>query len=84
MEEDNGTNAWLAARAGFALDTWIDRQLGGGQTLYNSSQTYGQDEFGNVYVLGRPNMPTRVTSTPQINPLFLLMLVGAVIFVASK
>ena len=50
----------------------------------SSSQAYGQDEFGNVYQLGQPYMPTRVTSTPQMNPLFLLLLVGAVIFVASK
>lgn len=81
---DESTSAWLAARAGFALDTWVDRQLGGGQTLRNSGQSYGQDEYGNVYVLGQPNTPTRVTSAPQMNPLFLLLLVGAVIFVASK
>lgn len=83
MDENESPGAWVAARAGFALDTWIDRQLRGGQTL-SSNQAYGQDEYGNVYVLGQPNTPTRVTSTPQMNPLFLLMLVGAVIFVASK
>ena len=83
MDEDNSTSAWLAARFGFAIDTWTDRQLRGGQTL-SSNQAYGQDEFGNVYPLGQPYTPTRITSTPQMNPLFLLLLVGAVIFVASK
>lgn len=81
---DDSTSAWLAARAGFALDTWVDRQLGGGQTLYNSGQTYGQDEYGNVYVLGQPNVPTRVSSTQQVPPLLLLLLVGALVYAVAK
>jgi|GEM_PF-6910816 hypothetical protein len=87
MDEQDaaGSGAWWAARLGFALDTYVDRKLIGRPSLSDSnSQMYGQDEFGNTFVVGQQSGLARAAPAPRANPLMVLLLIGGIILLAKE
>lgn len=52
-----GAGAWALSRLGFAIDTYVDRQINGPQALANSA-SYGVDQNGQLYQMGQPTRAT--------------------------
>lgn len=87
VEDTGAWSAWAMSRFGNAIDAYVDRQILGRQYLTGGAQQYGQDQYGNLYPLGQPTGQVIGQVQPnsqQISPLMLLLIVGAVILVASK
>lgn len=76
-------DAWFASRAGFAIDTWVDRTLNKPQLVYDASQAYGVSDNGTLYQLGRPG-----ASVPSVgggvNSTLLLVGIVLLVVLASK
>jgi hypothetical protein len=82
MDDQNVDSTWLLSRVGNALDALAYREINRGtmQPQLVSQQAYGQDEFGNVYMLGQPaQRPTPVQSVGG-NGLLMLLLIGVGIY----
>ena len=75
-------DAWLASRAGFAIDTWVDRTVNKPQIVYDASQAYGVSDNGTLYTLGRPGSNVGavgggVNSTLLLIGIVLLVVLGS-------
>ena len=84
MDETNSNDggAWVLSRLGFAIDSYVDRQLNRPQAIYDASQAYGIDPNGQMYKVGQP------TTVQTVSPISgggssMLLLILALAFVAS-
>lgn len=76
-------DAWVASRLGFALDTYIDREINKPQLVYDQSQAYGVADDGTLYNLGRPS--SRVGAIGGgVNSTLLLVGIVLLVVLASK
>lgn len=86
MDETTNSNdggAWVLSRLGFAIDTYVDRQLNRPQAVYDASQAYGIDPNGQMYRVGQP------TTVQTVSPISggsssMLLVILALAFVASR
>lgn len=74
--------AWVLSRLGFAIDTYVDRELNRPQVIAESGSPYGIDQSGNLYKVGQP------TTVQTVTPVSgggggMLLLVLALAYVAS-
>lgn len=85
MAFENDPGAWTLSQLGNVIDAYVDRTINRPQVVYDASQAYGVDQNGNLYQLGKPNMGGQVGGQVSVggSPL-LLLLIGAVIFMAIK
>lgn len=76
-------DAWMMSRLGFALDTYIDREINKPQLVYDQSQAYGVADDGTLYTLGRP--ASRVGAVGGgVNSTLLLVGIVLLVVLASK
>lgn len=86
VEDTGAFSAWALSRFGNAIDAYVDRAILGPQYLSGGAQQYGQDQYGNLYPLGKPSGQVVGQVQPnsqQISPIMLLLIVGAIILVAK-
>lgn len=77
--------AWALSRLGFAIDSYVDRQINNPQNLAGNQQ-YGIDANGNVYQLGAASVYQTVAparGAVNNNTLLLLLIVGAVVMMGK-
>ncbi len=83
-QDPNAGTTWALSRLGFAIDTYVDRQINSPQRIDNPALQYGVDANGNLYQVGQPgSLGANGTQTRQIgiSPL-LLLAIGAVVLLA--
>lgn len=78
------TGTWALARLGFAIDTYVDRQLNAPQQIYDASQAYGIDSNGQMYKVGQPTTVQTVQPVTGRAGSSMLLVVLAIAFVASR
>lgn len=86
MDDTNATEAWGLARLGFAIDSYVDRQINSPQVLADHSAAYGMDSDGNLFKVGQPTnvqTMTPVAGASKITPMMLLIGLG-LLYLASK
>jgi hypothetical protein len=88
MDETNqgypDTGAWALSRLGYAIDTYVDRQLSNPQIIQDHSAAYGMDSNGNLYQVGQPTTVQTVKPVAgNSNGMLLLLILGAA-FLASR
>lgn len=88
MDETNQggvqADAWLMARAGFAIDSFIDRELNRPQIVYDQSQAYGVADNGALYMLGRPSSNVGAVGGGGVNGTLILVGIVLLVVLASK
>jgi hypothetical protein len=75
--------AWVLSRLGFAIDTYVDRQINGPQVIAQTGAPYGIDQNGNLYKVGQPTVVQTVSPMSGAGGSGMLLLVLAIAFVAS-
>lgn len=75
--------AWVLSRLGFAIDTYVDRQINGPQVIAQTGAPYGIDQNGQLYKVGQPTTVQTVTPMSGAGGSGMLLLVLAIAFVAS-
>jgi hypothetical protein len=84
--QTNNWDSWIQARLGQAIDVGIDRVVNKPQVVYDSSQAYGVDERGNLYMLGQNNGQVAAQGNVTVggNSTMLLLVIGAVVLYMSS
>lgn len=85
-DDTNSPDAWGLARLGFAIDTYVDRQINSPQVLQDHSAAYGMDQNGNLYKVGQPTQVQTLTPAQgggRITPMMLLLGLG-LLYLATK
>lgn len=75
--------AWVLSRLGFAIDSYVDRQLNTPQVIAQSGAPYGIDNNGNLYKVGQPTTVQTVQPMSGMGGGGMLLLVLALAYVAS-
>jgi hypothetical protein len=83
-ETQSGTDVgtWGMARLGYAIDTYVDRQINTPQVMSNGA-AYGMDSNGNLYKVGQPTTVQTVSPVSGANGSSLLLIVLVLAYVAS-
>lgn len=76
--------AWVLSRLGYAIDTYVDRQINGPQVIAQNSAPYGIDQNGNLYKVGQPTTVQTVQPVTGRAGSSMLLVVLAIAFVASR
>jgi len=82
-QNSNDPGAWALSRLGFAIDTYVDRQLNTPQVIAQSGAPYGIDQNGNLYQVGQPTTVQTVKPMSGVGGSGMLLLVLALAYVAS-